>query len=229
MQAKESTLLHNAEIATIPNTIDTEFFKPYDKMYARQKFNLPNDKKLILFVAAKLSDARKGISYFVDVCKKLASGEMKKSIEVVFLGGKMDENLLLAITLKTHVLGYLKTPAEISMLYAACDIFVTSSLEDNLPNTIMEAMACGTPCIGFNVGGIPEMIDHKVNGYIAKYKSSEDLTTGIRWCLNPENRNILSEQALMKVNCYAEKNIVKQYIDLYTKTINDRKEKVNEV
>ncbi|MDR2410115.1 MAG: glycosyltransferase family 4 protein [Bacteroidales bacterium] len=218
-KAKESALLRNAAITAIPNAIDTGFFKPCDKMYVRQKFNLPNDKKLILFAAAKLSDTRKGMTYFVNACEKLVAGGMKELIEIVFLGGEIDVNLLPVTTLNAHVLGYLKTPAEISMIYAACDIFVTSSLEDNLPNTIMEAMACGIPCVGFNIGGIPEMIDHKVNGYVAEYKSSEDLAAGIDWCLNPENRRLLSEQALLKArNCYVENVVARQYVEIYERS-----------
>jgi glycosyltransferase involved in cell wall biosynthesis len=71
--------------------------------------------------------------------------------------------------------------------------------------------------VGFNTGGIPEMIDHKINGYIAKYKDVKDLAAGINWCLMQDNRETLSQQALMKAqNCYSENIVAKQYIDLYT-------------
>jgi glycosyltransferase involved in cell wall biosynthesis len=218
-KAKESSLLHNALVIAVPNPIATEIFKPYDKVSTRGKFNLPVNKKLILFAAAKLSDARKGMSYFIETCKYLAA-TTHEEIEIVFLGGKTDEKLQYVIPLKTNVLGYLKTPVDIAMVYAACDVFVTPSLEDNLPNTIMEALSCGTPCVGFNTGGIPEMIDHKVNGYVAEYKSAQDLAAGIGWCLMPENSAALSQQALLKVKkCYSERVVAKQYIDLYTKII----------
>ncbi|MDE5711745.1 MAG: glycosyltransferase, partial [Bacteroides sp.] len=103
-------------------------------------------------------------------------------------------------------------------IYNAVDIFVTPSLEENLPNTLMEAMACGIPCVGFNVGGIPEMIDHLHNGYVAQYKSSEDFANGIYWILNEPNYTELSEQACRKaVTHYSENIIAKKYIDLYNK------------
>ncbi|MDR1896948.1 MAG: glycosyltransferase family 4 protein [Prevotellaceae bacterium] len=220
-KAKGSTLLRNARVLSIPNPIDNDFFKPYDKVYAREKFNLPINKKLILFAAAKLSDTRKGMSYFIETCQYLATYTMNELIEIVFLGGKIDENMQYVIPLKINVLGYLKTNVDISTVYAACDVFVTPSLEDNLPNTIMEAMSCGTPCVGFNTGGIPEMIGHKVNGYVAEYKSAKDLATGINWCLMPDNSETLSQQALTKAkNCYSENVVAKQYIELYTKTNN---------
>ena len=99
-------------------------------------------------------------------------------------------------------------------LYASVDAFVTPSLRDNLPNTIMEAMACGTPCVGFNVGGIPEMIDHRVNGYVARYKDAADLADGIRYVL--DNREELGRNAREKVmREYSEETVAKKYIEVY--------------
>ena len=98
------------------------------------------------------------------------------------------------------------------------DIFVTPSLEDNLPNTIMEAMACGTPCVGFNTGGIPEMIDHLHNGYVAAYKSAEDFANGIYWTLTDPGYPSLAEQACRKaVAYYSENTVARRFIELYNK------------
>ena len=103
-------------------------------------------------------------------------------------------------------------------IYNAVDLFVTPSLEENLPNTIMEAMSCGTPCVGFNVGGIPEMIDHLHNGYVAQYKSVEDFANGIYWILTEPEYATLAEQACRKaVSNYSERAIAKRYIDVYNK------------
>jgi glycosyltransferase involved in cell wall biosynthesis len=82
----------------------------------------------------------------------------------------------------------------------------------------MEAMACGTPCVGFQVGGIPEMIDHLHNGYVAEYKSADDLANGIYWILNEGEYADLSEAARRKVlSSYSESTIAKKYIDIYNK------------
>ena len=103
-------------------------------------------------------------------------------------------------------------------IYNAVDLFVIPSLEENLPNMIMEAMACGVPCVGFNVGGIPEMIDHLHNGYVARYKSSEDFANGIHWILTDPEYDELSAQACRKVlGNYSESIIAKKYTDLYNK------------
>ncbi|GHV64847.1 glycosyl transferase [Bacteroidia bacterium] len=221
-KAKASWNLRHAAISNIPNPIDTTLFRPFGKATAREKFNLPVDKKLILFAAAKLSDTRKGMDYFVEACRSLLV-EVGNMVEVVLLGGKMAEQLVLP--LKTNPLGYLKTPSDIVAAYAACDIFVIPSLEDNLPNTVMEAMACGTPCVGFNVGGIPEMIDHKKNGYVAEYKSASDLAAGILWVLDNVVRLSLSEACVKKVlTNYAEAVVAKQYTELYESMLDTKKD-----
>ena len=118
-------------------------------------------------------------------------------------------------------MNYVNNEKELVDIYNAVDIYVTPSLQDNLPNTIMEAMACGVPCVGFNVGGIPEMIDHLHNGYVAEYKSSEDLANGIHWTLTEGEYETLSEEACRKVmTCYSEGAIAKRYIEVYNKITN---------
>ncbi|GHT19966.1 hypothetical protein AGMMS4957_05500 [Bacteroidia bacterium] len=212
-RAGKSRLLRDADLTNIPNPIDVSVFHPVDKIAARQKFNLPANKQLILFAAAKLSDERKGIKYLVEACRRLNG----RQTELVFLGGKIDEQLVQEIALNKHILGYLRKPEDIAMAYAACDVFVTPSIEDNLPNTIMESMACGTPCVGFNIGGIPEMLDHRKNGYVAKYKDANDFAFGIEWVLNNTAKWYLSDACLTKVKAnYAESVVSEKYTSLYT-------------
>ena len=101
-------------------------------------------------------------------------------------------------------------------VYNAADVFVTPSMQDNLPNTIMEAMSCGTPCVGFNTGGIPEMIDHKKNGYVADYRNAQDLAEGITWVLENMDKECLCENARTKVmENYAEAVVARRYIEMY--------------
>ena len=214
-QAKNSDLLKNANIVSIPNPIDTEIFYPKDKSAARKKLQLPVDKSLLLFSAAKISDTRKGGVFFIEACKLINERhpEISQAIEIVLLG-KGDESSFSEIKTVIHTLHYITDDSELADAYSAVDVFVIPSLEDNLPNTIMESMACGTPCVGFDVGGIPEMIDHKQNGYVADYKNSEDLAKGILWCL--ENHGMLTKEARKKAeDCYSEKVVVEQYINLY--------------
>ena len=159
-RAVPSKLLEGHTIVDIPNPINTNLFKPRNKQDARIKCNLPTDKKLILFGSAKITDKRKGIDYFIDSCKWLAEKypNLKEKIGIVVYG-KNSEQLVPLLPFDVYSLSYISNEKELVNIYNAVDIFVTPSLEENLPNTIMEAMACGVPCVGFNVGDIPEMTE----------------------------------------------------------------------
>ncbi len=217
--ARKSELLTGQNIISIPNAINTNLFKPRSKQEARSRCMLPQDIKLILFGSVKITDPRKGMQYLIESCKLLAGKhpELVKELGIVAFGNqsKQLENLL---PFKVYPLDFVHDEHQLVNIYNAVDIYVTPSLQDNLPNTIMEAMACGIPCVGFNVGGIPEMIDHLHNGYVAQYKSSEDLANGIYWTLTDPGYNSLSEQAYRKVvTHYSEQVIAKKFTDLYNK------------
>jgi len=118
-------------------------------------------------------------------------------------------------------LPFLSQQEDIAKPYQAADLFVIPSLEDNLPNTIMEALACGTPCVGFHTGGIPEMIDHEKNGYISTYKSEKSLAEGIYKTLYEYDAKVLSQNAVEKVNsCYSNPIVTQKYISLYNSLLN---------
>ena len=213
--AEKSALLSGQKIFSIPNPINTSLFRPMNKSLCRKKFNLPSDKKLILFGAVKISDERKGIHYLIKAIEFLSQKPEANNLELIIFG-KSNMNLSKISALKVNYLNFLSNEEDIISMYNTADVYVTPSLEENLPNTIMEAAACGVPCVGFNVGGIPEMIDHKSNGYVAEYKSSEDLANGIYRMLFEADHEQLSQNAGQKaINCYSEKIVAKQYINLY--------------
>ena len=218
-QASFSALLTGQQIIDIPNPINTNLFKPRNKIESRTKCKLPIDKKLILFGSIKITDKRKGIDYFIESCKLLVEKypEVKDEWGIVVYG-KHSDQLISLLPFKVYALNYISSEKELVDVYNSVDIFVTPSLEENLPNTIMEAMACGTPCVGFHIGGIPEMIDHLHNGYVAEYKSAEDFANGIHWALTEGDYNTLSEEAYRKVVAsYSEGAVAKRYIDIYNK------------
>ena len=222
-RAGQSALLKGHTIVDIPNPISTGLFKPQNALAARNKMELPTDKKLILFGSVKVTDKRKGIDYFIESCKLLAEKypEMKEELGVVVYG-KNSEYLKPLIPFQVYALDYISNEKDLVNIYNAVDLYVTPSLEENLPTTIMEAMACGVPCVGFNVGGIPEMIDHLHNGYVAEYKSAEDLANGIIWTLSESEYQSLSEEACRKaVSNYSESIVAKKYIDIYNKITGD--------
>ena len=222
-RASQSALLNGHTIIDIPNPINTNLFKPQNALEARNRIGLPTDKKLILFGSVKVTDKRKGIDYFVESCKLLAEmhPELKEELGVVVYG-KNSEQLKPLIPFHVFPLDFISTEKDLVNIYNAVDLYVTPSLEENLPTTIMEAMACGVPCVGFNVGGISEMIDHLHNGYVAEYKSAKDLANGIIWTLNESEYQTLSEEACRKaVSNYSESTIAKKYIDIYNKITGD--------
>lgn len=216
--AKQSLLTATGKVTQIPNPIDTTHFFPFPGSNHRTHFNLPEDKKLILFGALNVTDKRKGIDYLLKALDILSIE--RNDIELVVFG-KVKDELRDKLPFKVHAVGYLTQEEDIIALYNAVDIYVTPSLEENLPNTIMEAMSCGKPCVGFRIGGIPEMIDHKENGYVAEYKSADDLAQGINWVLEPENYKTCAHFSRDKVeSAYGEKIVAEQYLEIYKEVLN---------
>ena len=144
---------------------------------------------------------------------------MQQDTVIAILGGH-SEQLADRLQLPVHALGYVSDERQIVNVYRAADVFVTPSLEDNLPNTIMESMACGVPCVGFRVGGIPEEIDHQKNGYVAQYRDAADLAKGIRWVLYEADYDSLSRSAVTKVaHHYSQQSVALRYTELYNEAI----------
>lgn len=211
--AQQSVLTQGQFVMNIPNAIDTKVFRKTDKTEARRKWNLPTEGRLILFGSQRITDERKGFRHLAEALKIINKSGEKLSLIVL---GSQSEAVKNQIPYDVYPIDYISNEYDIVELYNAADLYVTSSLQDNLPNTIVEAMACGTPCVGFNVGGIPEMIDHKANGYVAHYKDAEDFARGIMWCLNAENYSRLCSAAYEKaINTYSQDVIAHKYIEVY--------------
>jgi glycosyltransferase involved in cell wall biosynthesis len=172
----------------IPNGLDLQKYKPIERSLARKLLDLPQDKQLILFGAMKsTSDRRKGFHLLLPALQKLSQSEWQKRLELVVFGAS--EPLEPPdFGFKANYIGKLGDDISLSLLYAAADVFVAPSVQDNLPNTVMEALACGTPCVAFKIGGMPDMIEHEQNGYLAQPYEVEDLARGIAWVLEDRER-----------------------------------------
>ncbi len=220
-QAKHSALLTGQRVTSIPNAIDTHVFCPTDKAKARLAANLPADRHIILFVSQKVTDGRKGMGYFIEALHRLTEQRpaTRNDTVVALLGGNSTE-VAGQLPLPAYPLGYIADDRRIADIYNSADIYVLPSLEDNLPNTIMEALACGVPCVGFRVGGIPEMIDHRRNGYTANFKDAADLAEGMRWTLYEAPRSELQAAATHKVaQHYSQQSVATRYIEVYNELI----------
>lgn len=210
--AIRSPLTQRHTVVSIPNPINTNEYCQKNKFEALKRLNLPVDRKIVLFAAVKASDPRKGIHCLLEASRILAKNH--NNILFIIAGGNGEE-LEEKLSLPAIDMGLIP-PNKMVDAYNAADLFVTPSLQENLPNTLMEAMACGTPCVGFNTGGIPEMILHGENGYVAKYKDAGDLANGILWTLYKADYATLSSNARKKaLKDYNESLIAQQYIDIY--------------
>ena len=219
-KAEKSALLQGQKITSIPNPIDTRVFHPMDKKQARRQAGLPEGGRIILFVSQRVTDERKGISFLVDAIRLLVNEhpDYQQTASIAILGGHAEE-VTNHLALPVHALGYVNDPQRIVSVYNAADVFVLPSLEDNLPNTLMESMACGVPCVGFDVGGIPEMITHHETGYVAHFRDADDLATGLHWTLSEADETALSKACLHKVaEYYSQQSVAKRYVEVYEGT-----------
>lgn len=222
-EAEESLLTRDATVVSIPNPIDTDVFSPGSRDDARQMFSLPTNKRLLLWAAQKVTDERKGLQHLLQALEMLKQQHPDEAREmgVVILGARADQVAQL-FPVATYPLGFLSSQQQIVAAYRAADAFVLPSMEDNLPNTIMEAMACGIPQIGFSVGGVPEMIAHRHTGYVARLRDSSDLAAGIYHVLYADAARSYGMAAREKAcRCYSESVVAQQFVQLYTQAIDE--------
>jgi glycosyltransferase involved in cell wall biosynthesis len=210
--SKNSTLLKDKKHVNLPNPIDTNIFKPFDKEKSRELWNLPKNKKLVLFGAnSATSDINKGFKELSGAMNKLHD----KNIEFVVFGSSEPKNSQ-NFGFKTHYLGHLHDDVSLVTLYNAVDIMIVPSIQEAFGQTASEAMACGTPVVAFGCTGLLDIIDHKKNGYLAKPFDTTDLKDGIEWILNNERSNELRQNAREKVVREFDSAVVaKKYIELY--------------
>ncbi|MEE1884666.1 glycosyltransferase [Pedobacter flavus] len=215
---KLSSLLGTREVRVIPNTLETHIFKPYVKAEAKKILNIEPHKFVILsgFMPSK-NDKHKGTQYLFDALNllKFKSVIPLNEIELVVFGNKSNVEQP-DLPIKVTFLGTINKDEHLAKCYSASDAFILPSLEDNLPNTIMESMACGTPVVAFKTGGIPDMIKHLENGYLSDYKSSDDLVEGINWIINhPDSYSLQKECRKAVLENYAEEVIAAKHLEYY--------------
>ena len=223
--AKASSIFKNSKISIVPNAIDVNKFKPFDKIYAKSEHNLNPLKKYILFSAhGAMKDARKGFIYFLEAIRILSITKSFKEYELVILGsGSVSLFSKENIINKVHFINFIDNEPQRVSLYSACDLLIAPSLQENLSNTVMESLSCGTPVVAFNVGGMPDLIQHKLTGYLAEYKDSSDLANGILYCL--EDGEWL-KQASINARKFVTREfspdvVGKKYHDVYNKVISE--------
>lgn len=212
-EAQKSSLLKNKKHIYLPNPLNINSFKPIDKKIVRKLWNFPDDKKIILFGAmSALSDPNKGF----DLLKKaLLALSNKEYLKIAIFGSSKPENEE-NFEIPIYYTGHLHDNQSLISLYNTADVVIVPSRQENLVQTAIEAMACGTPVVAFKTTGQPDIIDHKINGYLAEPFNSEDLKNGIEWILNNKNYETLSKNAREKiVSHFSEEVLIPKFIELY--------------
>ena len=214
---RESSLFGKLRVEVIPNGLDLDVYRPLDKAFCRDLFNLPQDRSLILFGSINAtSDKRKGFHLLQPALNRLAEQGGAEKVELVIFGATAQKNTV-SMNFPVHYMGRLNDDTSMAALYSAADVVVVPSIEDNLPNVVMEALACGTPCVAFDIGGLPDMIDHQENGFLARPFLVDDLALGLRWVLeNNTCRLSLSTKARTKVlEEFGMEKVTRRYMELY--------------
>lgn len=219
--ARQSSLFKNRRVEVIPYGLDLNVYTPINKKVARELLKLPQDKQLVLFLSlSATSDQRKGFHLMQPALQELARIGWKDRLEIIVVGASRPENPP-EFGFKSHYLGTMADDLSLALAYSAADLFIAPSLQDNLPNTVLEAIACGTPCVAFKIGGMPDMLEHYSNGYLAQPYEIDDLVRGIIWTLENEARHQkLSHRAREKAEQeFALEIQARRYESLYSEIL----------
>lgn len=218
---KRNPVFQNARVEVIPNSVDTDLYTNIPKETARKQINLPPQGFYLLFSVSNAFEKRKGTDHLIAALRicmedpifsnKVMTGELKL-VSFGDPGTWTNDDHLPCISL-----GWIGSESDLCTVYSAADVFLVPSIEDNLPNTVIEAMCCGTPTIAFDTGGIPEMIQNGVNGYIVKNKSESEYAKVILDLVNDKKHcaQMSKNCRAMALNTFSLKIQAKRYLDLY--------------
>lgn len=200
----------------IPYGVDHEVFRALDKRLAREALGLSADDFIVLLSAGHLSDERKGTRFAIDALRSCGV-----PVHVLALGSN-DEAVLSALRpLTVTAPGYVREKRLLALYYAAADIYLFPSIADNLPNSILECMASGTPTIAFRAGGIPELIEHEVTGWLADSEDVRGLLRGITTAHRcPQLRRAWGHAGRQKAcTSFSVQSFLSRHLELYRATI----------
>ena len=181
--ASSSAIGVGRKVSVCPNLIDTQKFRPGDRQSARSYYFGDDVRKVVLFGAEAVSNPYKGWEYMLQCLSSLDTSEY-----VCLVLGQSDRIVRESIPVHAVFTGRLDSEDDIIRVHSAADVFVTPTLADNFPNVLLEAMACGLPCVGFDSGGVRDLIRHRQTGYLSVRCDASSLKEGIEWVLEDESR-----------------------------------------
>lgn len=218
--ARQSALFGRSNVSVIPNGLDLDVYRPVPKDEARRLLNLPMGRKLILFGAASATrDTRKGFPQLCSAIRELArNSSFGDDAELIVFGAETPQDPL-DLGVPVRFLGELADDYTLAAVYSAADVLVAPSLQENLANTIMEGLACGTPAVAFDIGGNGDLIDHLQTGYLATAFDPTDLAAGIRWALDQAPRDISAAARRTCVERFELGVVARRYAALFDEAL----------
>jgi glycosyltransferase involved in cell wall biosynthesis len=212
--AKSSALFGKYDGTCIPNSIEIDLFKPTEKMAARAALGLPQNARIVLFMSHQVSLARKG---FRELVQALALVPGNQDILLIGVGDKT--NVAIEAPVRVAMVNYIGDDATVAALYSAADVTAVPSKQDNLPNTMLESMSCGTPVVGFDVGGIPDMVKEGETGFLAPASSIPGLAAAFMAAFSDRDRlRDCGARARARVEAFHAPQVqAKAYLSLYEK------------
>lgn len=219
-EAKQSGLFHDLRVEVIPHGTDLTIFKPISKAHARQILGLPENGRFILFgTTGGAGDTRRGYRFLEAALIRLAAMPGHEDLSLLVFGASTPAEIP-RLGFPIHYLGRLYDDVSLALLYSAADVTVTPSMQEAFGMTASESLACGTPVVAFGATGSLDVIDHKINGYLATPYEVEDLANGISWVLDKARSQGLAVEARKKCETKFElKAVARQYVKLYEELI----------
>jgi glycosyltransferase involved in cell wall biosynthesis len=213
-EARASALFRDRQIEVVPYPLDTSLYSPQDRAAVRLRLGLPPDRTLLLFAAFRAtSDARKGFGVLAEALRRLSERGLASAADLVVCGAT-DEGRVHGFA--THWLGQVDGALMREPL-SACDLLVVPSLQDNLPNVLLEGMACGLPAVGSDIGGIPDLVQPMQTGLLAAPGDAAQLAQHLELLLRDAAlRSRMGEQARRTIEqTCGEQAIGERYAQLY--------------
>ncbi|MGB8477101.1 MAG: glycosyltransferase [Candidatus Acidiferrum sp.] len=217
-QVKRSSLLGRFDCSVIPNGVDLQEFKPIPSAVARAALGIPSGRRVVTLVADSVSNVRKGFGRLLEALDTLRA---RQNIFLIVVGKPHD---LPALGFPSLIVGHIQAAPFLRQIYSAADLFLIASLEDNQPNTVLEAMACGTPVVGFKVGGISEMVEEGRTGLLVPAGNVTELARAIDFLLDHEHeRTEMSGRGRERAEeVFSREGQVQKYLDLYLRLVANR-------
>jgi glycosyltransferase involved in cell wall biosynthesis len=223
--AETSPLLKSFPVTHIPNGVDTGVFGKKDKVKARNILCIKEDAKVVLFISQNFhQDRRKGGQYLIEALSMLDESVRNNMVLLLIGNNNVEDNNNYPFRVANT--GYMDSDNELANLYSSADIMVLPTLAENFPNTVLESMACGTPVVAFDTGGMSEVVIHMQTGYLAKLKDVQDLSNGIKLLLtDPERMYAMGQNGLrLMEERFTEDLETQRFMNLYEQMMGTKNE-----